>query len=79
MNEIALSPEMIALVPVIAGILQALKKIPIIDQIKAYMPFISMLLGLGIVYAQTNEIQIIPAVMIGLTASGLYSGVKAIS
>lgn len=79
MNEIALTPEMVALVPVIAGVLQALKKIPIIDQIKAYMPFVSMLLGLGIVYAQTSEIQIIPAVMIGLTASGLYSGVKAIS
>lgn len=79
MNDIALSPEMVALVPVIAGVLQALKKIPIIEQIKAYMPFIAMLLGLGVVYAQTSEIQIIPAVMIGLTASGLYSGVKAIS
>lgn len=79
MNDIALSAEMVALVPVIAGVLQALKKIPLIDQIKAYMPFISMLLSFGVIYAQTSEIQIIPAVIMGLTASGLYSGVKAIS
>lgn len=79
MNDIALSPEMVALVPVVAGVLQALKKIPVIDQIKAYMPFISMGLSFGIVYAQTSEIQVIPAVILGLTASGLYSGVKAIS
>ena len=78
MESTQLTPEMLALVPIVAGVLQALKKIPIIDKIKAYMPFLSMALGLGAVYALTGEPQVIPAVVMGLMASGLYSGVKAL-
>jgi hypothetical protein len=74
-----LTTEMVALIPVITAALQAIKKIPIVAKITDYMPFVSIALSIGAVYTLTNEIQVIPAVIMGLTASGLYSGVKAIS
>ena len=79
MTEIQLSPEMLALVPLVAAVLQVLKKIPIVDKLKAYMPFIAMILSLGAVYATNAQLDIMPAVLMGLMASGAYDGVKAIS
>ena len=79
MNDIQLAPEMLALVPLVAAVLQVMKKIPIIDSLKEYMPFIAMVLSIGAVYAVTTELQIMPAVVMGLMASGAYDGVKAIS
>ena len=70
---------MLMLVPVVAAVLEVLKKIPLIDNIKDWMPFLSMGLSIGVIYAQTNEVQIMPAVVMGLMASGAYSSVKAIA
>ena len=79
MTEIQLSPEMLALVPVVAAVLQVMKKIPIVERVKEFMPFIAMVLSLGAVYATNAQLEIMPAVIMGLMASGVYDGVKAIS
>ena len=79
MNEIQLAPEMLMLVPVVAALLEVLKKIPLIAGIKEWMPFLAMLMGLGVIYAQTGEAQVMPAIVMGLMASGAYSSVKAIA
>ncbi len=78
-NEILLSPAMLMFVPVVAAVLEVLKKIPLIERIKEWMPFLSMGLSLGVIYAQAGELQIMPAVVMGLMASGAYSSVKAIA
>jgi len=79
MNDIQLAPEMLMLVPIVAAILEVLKKIPLIEGIKEWMPFLSILLSVGVIYAQTGESQIMPAIVMGLMASGAYSSVKAIA
>ncbi len=79
MNETVLTPEMLVFVPVVASILEVLKRIPVIDKIKEWMPFMAIAASIGVIYAQTNEVQVMPAVVMGLMASGAYSSVKAIS
>jgi len=79
MNSVELSPELLMMIPVIAALLEVLKRIPIVAQVKEWMPFIAIVASIGVVYAQTSELQFMPAVVMGLMASGAYSGVKAIS
>lgn len=79
MNENFLTPEMLALVPIIASILEIMKRIEVIDKVKKWMPFISMLMSLGVIYLKTGEVHAISALVMGLIASGLYSSVKAVS
>lgn len=79
MNEIQLTPEMLMLVPIVAALLEVLKRIPLIAQVKEWMPFIAIGASVGVIYAQTTELQILPAVVMGLMASGAYSSVKALS
>ncbi len=79
MNEIQLAPEMLMLVPLVAALLEVMKRIPLVAQIKEWMPFLAIGASLGVIYAQTAELQFMPAVVMGLMASGAYSGVKAIS
>ena len=73
-----LDPEILMLVPLVTAILQVIKKIPQAKAILPFLPFVSMLVSLGLLYAQSNHLQVIPAITLGLMASGLYSGVKAL-
>lgn len=74
--------QVLMLVPLVTAILQIIKKIPKkiprAKVILTFLPFVSMLVSLGLLYAQSNQLQIIPAITMGLMASGLYSGVKAL-
>ena len=73
-----LDPEILMLVPLVTAILQVIKKIPQAKAILPFLPFVSMAVSLGLLYAQSNHLQVIPAITLGLMASGLYSGVKAL-
>lgn len=74
-----ITPAMLALIPLVAAVLQVLRKVEAIDKYKAYMPFMAIVLSAGAIYAMNQQIEIIPAVVMGLMASGVYDGVKAIS
>ncbi|MHC4397999.1 MAG: hypothetical protein ACYS1A_20340 [Planctomycetota bacterium] len=79
MDNVQLSPEMLMLVPVVAALLEVLKRIPVVAKVKEWMPFIAIGASIGVIYAQTTELQFMPAIVMGLMAAGAYSGVKAIS
>lgn len=67
----------VALIPLIIGFVQLLKTLGLS---KKYVPLASLLLGLagGVFYLFPEDLKggIIVGVMLGLSASGLYSGTK---
>ena len=67
----------VALIPLIIGVVQVLKTIGLK---KKYLPLAALLLGLagGIFYIYPGDLKagVIIGIMMGLSASGLYSGTK---
>ncbi|PKR83319.1 hypothetical protein [Heyndrickxia camelliae] len=66
----------VAIIPLILGVVELFKRAGVP---KKYSPFIAVILGLlfGIFYLGSNIKQgIIVGLMLGLSASGLYSGTK---
>ena len=67
----------VALIPLIIGLVQILKTIGLK---KKYLPLASLIFGLGggIYYIYPDDLKggIIVGIMLGLSASGLYSGTK---
>ena len=67
----------VAFIPVIVGIVEVLKKIGITEKLA---PLISLILGVifGILYASEGNYKqgVLLGIYFGLSASGLYSGVK---
>lgn len=74
--EVNLTPEMLALIPVVAALLQVLKNIKAVQNIKEWLPYVSVGLALGLGYLTKMENPIIPSIVIGLMASGGYDLVK---
>jgi len=74
--NIELSPVMLAMIPVVAALLQMLKKIPYIVQYKEWLPMVSMVISFGLLYYQKVPEPIIPAIIIGLTACGGFDLLK---
>ena len=77
--ETMLTPQMLALVPLIVGILQVVKKIPIIQKIKDYLPFVSMGIAAAVLIATKQPDPILPSVIIGLLACGGFEAAKAVT
>jgi len=75
--QISLTPEMLALVPVVAAIIQVLKKIPSISKIAAWMPFAAIGIAMLLAYGLNGEVDVLPSVVLGLTASGAYDLLRA--
>lgn len=74
--NVEMTPAMLALVPVVAAILQMIKKFPVPDRVKEFLPGISMLIALGLLYANKVPDPILPSVLIGLIACGGYDLLK---
>jgi len=73
---IQLTPQMMALVPVVALFLQVLKKIEVIQAIKAWFPFASIAIAFGLCYSIGAENPVLSSIVIGLVASGSYDLLK---
>lgn len=71
-----LTPEMLALVPIVAAILQVVKNIKAIEKLKDWFPFFSVAIAYGLCYYSNVAEPVLPAILIGLTASGAYDLVK---
>jgi len=67
----------IALIPLVIGLAEVIKKIGLNSK---FIPLVNLILGLiaGIIFLNPGDIKagIIQGLFIGLSASGLYSGVK---
>ena len=77
--NIELTSEMLALIPAVALIIQLVKNLDFYKDIKKWTPFVSMGIALGLCYLTKVPDPILPAIAIGLAASGAYSSVKAIN
>lgn len=74
--NVELSAEMMALIPVVAAILQMLKKVPLVKKVKEWLPLASILISFGLLYYCGVQQPIVESVVIGLTASGGYDLLK---
>lgn len=77
MEPVTLTPAMLALVPVVAAILQLAKRFEPLQKLKSYLPFISIGIALGLGSLANMPNLIISSVIIGLVASGGYDLLKA--
>ena len=73
---IELTPAMLALVPVVAAILQVLKRVEAIQKVKAWLPFAAIGVALALGYLTKMPDPIIPSIIIGLVSSGGYDLLK---
>jgi len=76
LNNIELTPAMLVLIPVVAAIIQQIKKVP---QLKAYsylLPLVSLALGVGLCFLQKLPNPIMAGILIGLSASGAFDVLK---
>jgi len=82
--DIELSPAMLALIPVVAAVMQALKRIVSMEQIpngigvfmKEMLPLLSIIIAFVLLRYQTTPEPLLPAIVIGLTACGGYDLLK---
>ena len=75
--NIELTPAMLALVPVVAAILQVIKRVEVMQKLKAWLPFVSIGIALGLGYLTKMSNPILPSIIIGLVASGGYDLLKS--
>jgi len=70
------SPLIVAIVPVITGLVQVTKGLGVTSK---YAPLASIFLGIGLVALTgvTWQVFIVQGIIAGLAASGLFSGAKA--
>jgi len=83
MNEtIVVDPKVLALVPIIAAVLQAVKILPVAQKFLSWLPLISLAAGVGLVGAYTPDLPIgeiiLTGLVLGASASGLYSATKTL-
>jgi hypothetical protein len=71
-----LTPAILALVPVIAGVIQVLKRAKGAEALKPWLSIIALALGVGLCYATKVPEPILPGIIVGLMSSGAYSVLK---
>lgn len=71
------SPLIVAIVPVIVGLVQVAKDIGVSNR---YAPIASIVMGVGLIALTGVNLQtmIVQGIIAGLAASGLYSGGKSV-
>lgn len=67
--------ELLVLVPVIVGLVHAIRSTGWLR--KQYVPATSILLGIVGAWVLNGNLEIIQGIIVGLSASGLWSGTKA--
>lgn len=75
--ETQLTPEMIILIPVVAGIIQVLKKIPRIQPYKEFLPLVAIALGVLLVWSVPYLGFLKDGAIVGLGACGGYALLKS--
>ena len=76
---ITLTPAMMAIVPVVAALLQVAKTFPIVVKFKAYMPVFSIVIAGVIAHLAKVEDPYMAGVLIGLASSTGYDLFKGLT
>ena len=83
--NVELTPGMLALIPIVAALIQVLKDkvlvikyIPAVisESVKGILPYISIGIALGLLHYQQISEPLIPSIIIGLTACGGFDALK---
>lgn len=74
--SLEMTPAMMVLVPMVAALIQFVKKIPQFESYNQWLPIVSLALGVGAAYLQNLPNPIMAGIIIGLTASGAYDVLK---
>ncbi len=74
---ITLTPAMMALVPVVATLLQLAKAVKPLEKIKPYFPFVGIGISYGLCILTGVTSPVMPSILIGLVAAGGYDMLKA--
>lgn len=69
-----ISAQFLVLVPIVLGLAQSIKVSGVNSR---YLPLVSLTLGIGGVWLLSGSLDILQGIMVGLSASGLWSGTKA--
>lgn len=69
---VTLTPAMLAIVPVVAAVVQAIKRLEVVAKYKQWLPFMSIGIAYGIAYFTQVPDPVVPSILIGLAASGGY-------
>lgn len=72
-----MTPQILALIPIVAAILQVLKRIEPIQAVKQWLPFIAIGLAIGLAFMMKVPDPIMPGIVAGLMAGGAYDALKA--
>lgn len=70
--NIELTPAMLVLIPVVAAIIQQIKKIPQLKIYRNLLPLVSLAFGIGLCFLQKLPNPIMAGILIGLSASGAF-------
>jgi len=77
-DTITLTPAMAIMVPILGFFLEALKRLPYIEKIKPFIPFISVGLGILLCYIWGTANPLIAGILVGIAASAGYDQTKGI-
>lgn len=70
------TPSMLILVPLVAALIQVIKRLPIIAKISDWLPLVSVAIATGLAMVNKMPNPIMAGVVIGLTAVGGYELIK---
>jgi len=79
MNDITLSPELLALVPFVVGLLQLIKRFSFAETIKPFIPFVAIAISCGYCYVQQIPDPVVSGLLLGMVASGGYDAAKGLT
>lgn len=74
--SLEITPAMLVLIPVVAAIIQQIKKVPQLKQYRQLLPLLSLALGVGLAYLQVLQNPIMAGILVGLSASGAFDVLK---
>jgi len=77
-STITLTPAMMALVPVVALLMEVAKKLPYYNKIQGYSPVLAMGIGVGLAVASSVANPVIAGILIGIASSYGYDVFKTV-
>ena len=75
--EVTFTPEMMMWGPLILGVIQMLKDIPIVARFRDWLPFVTLLMAVGVALAFKWENPLASGLVLGLSILGGYKAANA--
>jgi hypothetical protein len=70
--SVTLTPQMLVVVPVIGGLVQMVKQVPFIRKQAAWLPLVTVLLGVAVAFGLRFDDPVMAGLLMGLASGGGY-------